>query len=71
MEFTSLFIKINPKRIAYLKFILEGYDGLAVLTTIDNHEGLLRLLTPIQRYRELCLLLGEITSLHSVDHAHV
>ncbi len=32
-------ITINPSRIAFLKFILEGYDGLAILSTLDAKQG--------------------------------
>ncbi|MDT8334811.1 MAG: DUF4911 domain-containing protein [Desulfurivibrionaceae bacterium] len=35
-----LFAEIPVARIAFLKFILEGYDGLATLTTIDRERGL-------------------------------
>ncbi len=32
-------IRLERNRIAYVKFILEGYDGLCQLTTIDAHRG--------------------------------
>jgi hypothetical protein len=31
--------RVAPSRIAFVKFILESYDGLAVLSTIDRHQG--------------------------------
>ena len=33
-------IKINPKEIAYLDNIIQGYDGLALVTTIDAAAGI-------------------------------
>lgn len=39
----SLFIK--PSKISWLRFILEGYDGLAVLTTITAETGLVNIQT--------------------------
>jgi hypothetical protein len=30
---------IEPSKIAFLKFILEGYDHLAILTILDPHKG--------------------------------
>ena len=33
--------RVNRKQIAYLKFILEGYEGLAILTTLDPQKGLI------------------------------
>ncbi len=31
---------ISRREISYLKFILEAYDGIAVLTTVDSFKGL-------------------------------
>ena len=39
----TLFARIPTKKIAFLKFILEGYDGLAVLSTVDREVGLISL----------------------------
>ena len=62
MQFNDLYIRIDPKKIAFLKYIIEGYDGLALLTTIDRHDGLVRLLVPAARRNELMNLLGELAS---------
>ncbi len=58
-HFRDLYIRINPKKIAFLKFIIEGYDGLALLTTLDRQDGLVRLLVPETRHDELTCLLDE------------
>lgn len=50
-----------PGKIAFLKFILEGYDGLALLSTVNNNEGLVRLAVPDSRYDELLSLLGYLS----------
>jgi len=52
-----LFARINPSRIWYLKFILEGHDGLALLSTDDKDEGIVRMAVYRSRYIELVLLL--------------
>jgi hypothetical protein len=36
----KIYLRILPKKIGWFKFILEGYDGLAVLTTVDRTIGL-------------------------------
>lgn len=59
-HFHDLYIRIDPKRIALLKFILEGYDGLALVTTLDQRDGLVRLLVPVARHDELWRLLAEL-----------
>ena len=57
MRSESLYLIIAPARISLLRFMLEGYDGLAVLTTLDRKTGLVRLLFPAARYYELMALL--------------
>ncbi len=36
-------IKIQPEKIAYLRFILEGYSHLAVVTVEDSKKGIVSL----------------------------
>lgn len=36
-------LEISPKRICFLKFILEAYDGLALLSTLDAKTGLVQI----------------------------
>lgn len=51
-----LFAMIPTGKIAFLKFILEGYDGLALLSTVDRDIGLVSL-----RYFPACR--GELVDL--------
>jgi hypothetical protein len=39
----TLYARIPARKIAFLKFVLEGYDGLAVLTTVNRGLGLVSL----------------------------
>lgn len=34
------YYRVDRRQIHFLKFILEGYDGIAVLRTMDPQEGL-------------------------------
>ena len=63
MKFQDTYIRINPKKIALLKFIIEGYDGLAQVTTIDRHAGLVLLAAPEARMNELFPLLENIADM--------
>lgn len=38
-----LYLRITPDSFHYLKFILEGYDNLAVLSSVDMKKGVVRL----------------------------
>ena len=40
VETTKKYYRIDRREISFLKFILEAYDGLAVLTTIDSEKGI-------------------------------
>ena len=59
-ECSVLYLRINKQKIFYLKFILEGYDGLAVLTTEDNATGLVSLHFPETSRNDLFALLKNI-----------
>ena len=39
LETIKKFLRIDRREICFLKFILEAYDGIATLTTIDAHQG--------------------------------
>ncbi len=40
------YIKLDKKDIAYLHFILEGYEGMATATTIDKKAAVVKLFVP-------------------------
>lgn len=42
MTGSSFIFKISPSKIAFLKFLLEGYDHLAILTILDPKKGICR-----------------------------
>lgn len=56
----TFYLRVRPERIALFRFLLEGYDGLAVLSTMDAKDGLVRLIVPESRYTELWRLLFAI-----------
>jgi len=39
-------IQIDPRQVHYLKFILEGYDNLATMSTVDRRQGIVELYIP-------------------------
>ncbi len=55
-----IILRISPARIAFLRFILEGYDGLAVVSTINAEEGLVRVWFPPSSGRDVIDLLNEL-----------
>jgi hypothetical protein len=67
----TFYLRIRSDRISLFRFLLEGYDGLAVLSTMDVNQGLVRLIVPESRYVELWLLLAAICHdlVPRTDHA--
>ena len=57
-ECSRLRLHIRPERIHFLKFILEGYDGLAVLSTVDAGQGLVEIRYPPEVAGDLDKLLN-------------
>ena len=60
MDTISLIIQIPPQEIAYLSFIIESYEGVAVVRTIDPHEGLVELMVPPHFREELNTILTDL-----------
>jgi len=40
------YYRVNRREISFIKFIIEAYEGIAVLTTIDPELGIIVLLVP-------------------------
>ncbi len=40
METLKKFYRVDRKEIAFLKFIFEAYDGIAIFSTIDSSAGI-------------------------------
>jgi hypothetical protein len=55
-------LHISPDRIHYLKFILEGYDGLATLSTLNARQGIVEVRYPPEAEMDLSILLYEINA---------
>lgn len=43
METIKRYYKIDGKEICFVKSILEAYDGMAVLRTVDPKEGIIEI----------------------------
>ena len=37
------YFKVNRRDMVYLKFILEAYEGMNVMSTVDNAAGIIRI----------------------------
>ena len=55
-----VFLRIAPSRFHYLKFLLEAYDNLCVLSSFDSKMGIVIVRYPDSSAKECFLLLGSI-----------
>ena len=60
LNMMSLFLRIRPNRIHFLKFILEAYEGLAVLSVDRPKEGLIYIRFDQDNGREVMALLNSL-----------
>ncbi|MFT5698693.1 MAG: hypothetical protein ACI8ZB_001548 [Desulforhopalus sp.] len=55
-----LYLRISPGRFHFLKFIIEGYDNIAILSSVDSREGIVVLRYSKGHEAELFGLLSSI-----------
>ena len=60
VEQQELYLRIAPDRFHLLKFILEGYDNLAILSSHDMARGIVRLRFISSSAPELTQLLASL-----------
>ena len=59
----TLPLRIDPRRIGYFKFILEGYDGMALVTTINAKEGAIIVRYPSFFHDDLLAIIDDVAPL--------
>jgi hypothetical protein len=57
---SEITLRINPERIYFVKFILEGYDGLALQSTVEAKQGIIKICYPEEVQTDVELLLKEL-----------
>ncbi|MBC8208120.1 MAG: DUF4911 domain-containing protein [Desulfobulbaceae bacterium] len=60
MRLSRLHLNIASDRFHFLKFILEGYDGLVMLSSVNGHGGTVLLRYPPMLEKELYALLTDL-----------
>ena len=60
MKTIQRYFRIQRKNIAFIKFILEAYDGMAVMRTLDPREGVVELIIAPDFEREVNEILDNL-----------
>jgi hypothetical protein len=55
---SEVFLRISPNKFHFLKFILEGYDNLAILSSFHGSDGIVVIRYPKEMTEDLFNLLG-------------
>ena len=58
MDTHSRYFRIRRKDIAYFKFIIESYEGMAVVRTKDPYEAIVELMIAPGWERDVDVVLG-------------
>jgi len=58
--FLKRYYRLQKTEIAWLRFILESYDGLAFVSTLDNREALVEVAYPPSRRADAEALLDDL-----------
>jgi hypothetical protein len=59
-ETKRTYYRVDRRQIAFIKFILEAYDGLCTLTTIEPHRGIIALNVPAGCEADVDLVLTDL-----------
>jgi hypothetical protein len=60
MQTIQRFFRVERSQIAFIKFIFEAYEGIACLSTIDRHAGLVSLKIAPGCEATACSLMDEL-----------
>ncbi|MEW6616023.1 MAG: DUF4911 domain-containing protein [Thermodesulfobacteriota bacterium] len=60
MKTIERYFRVQKENIAFIKFILEAYDGMAVMRTLDPFEGVVELIIAPDFEREVNELLDNL-----------
>jgi len=52
LPFVKCCFRVDRKQIAYLRFILESYDGLAFMRTLESRQALVEIAYPPSRSKD-------------------
>jgi hypothetical protein len=59
---TRLYFRVNRRDLVYLKFILEAYEGMSTLSTIDRLGMIVQLTIPSEFSTDMQMLLETLAA---------
>lgn len=68
-EMICRYFKVNRRDMVFLKFILEAYEGMNVMSTVDNRAGIIRIAIMPGFEDDMDALLAELGKQVFMEHA--
>ena len=65
------YFRVNRRDMVYLKFILEAYEGMNVMSTVDNRAGIIRIAIMPGFEKDMDALLAELGRQVSMEPVQV
>jgi hypothetical protein len=56
----TIYLRIAPGKFHFLKFIMEGYDNLGILSSYKSENGIVIIRYPPEMAEDLYVLLGSL-----------
>ena len=60
METDSRYFQLASRDLVYMKFILEAYEGLSTMSTVDGKRGIVRVSYPLPFAGDVAALLDAL-----------
>jgi hypothetical protein len=61
------FFRIKREHIAPVQFIIEGYEGMSTVSTIDSQEAIIKISIMPDFTKEIIHLLGELKNIYRLE----
>lgn len=69
MDTIKKYLRVDRRKIGFLKFILEAYDGVATLTTVNPDSGVVRLHIPPGCAEDVEIILQDLKKQFMIEDA--
>jgi hypothetical protein len=65
------YYRMDRRKVHHLKFILEGYSGVAVVSTLDPEKGLIELRISPGCEKEVDMIIGDLQKDVRIEPANI
>jgi hypothetical protein len=62
METTERYYQLASRDLVYMKFILEAYEGLSTMSTVDGKKSIVKVNYPVAFEKDVVELMGALSA---------